>query len=146
MDDKEDILLDECKLHIIKTGRAMNIFSYVATAGIIGLIVGGIVMLSYGSRIDSDMPYYLEMLISFGGIASILVSALLVPPVVFMRRAVHAAKQMDIGNDVFPAAEFERQTHLLWKYLTVFITAAFILAFFATAVICFYILSIRNVF
>lgn len=144
MDEKEDILFNECKLQIIKTGRVMNVFSYVAAFGMAGLVLGGLLLIGYGSHIDADMPYYLEMLLSIGGIACILVSALLIPPVLFMRRAVHAAKQIAIENDMFPSTEYMRQTTRLWKYLTVFITAAFILAFFATLVVSLFVLSVRH--
>lgn len=146
MDENEDILFNECKLQITKTGQAMNIFSFVAVAGMVGLMAGGLALLAFGSRIDANMPYYLQQIISFAGIISILVSALLVPPILYMRRAVHAAKQIAIGNELFPAAEFLHQCHLLWKYLTIFIAVAFALAFLATVVICFVILATRNVF
>lgn len=146
MDENEDILFNECKLQITKTGRAMNILSYVAVASMIGLVVGGLVLLAYGSRIDTDMPHYLELLISFFGIACIFISALLVPPMVYMRRAVHAAKQVEIGNELFPAADFLHQSHLMWRYLTVFITAVAVLTFIVTVAVSFYVLSIRHPF
>ena len=132
MEENELIILNNSKKHIVRAGKYMNVFSIFAFIGELVLVVGGVVLLSLSGHMDEATPYYLDNVLGFGGITFILLAAALLPAIVCMRRAVHAADRVRINNDLVPSVEYLRQTHYMWHYLTVLFLICFFLALLAT--------------
>ena len=144
MEELDVTLLNQCRMHVARTGKSMNVFSIVAAVGMLFMVVGGIVLLAYGSRIDPDMPNYLTLLISFAGIALIVLAAVLIVPLMRMREAVRAAKDVATNIDLMPMAEYTRVVASLWRYMTWFLVVIFCVALIATLVATLFVLSVRN--
>ena len=140
----EDTFLKECRIQVSRTGRHMNLFSVFAAFGMLFMVVGGIVLLFYGSRIDPDLPNYLMLLISFTGIALILLSAVLLVPLLRMRRAVRAAQEVAHNNDTVPMVAYHAAVTGLWRYMTWFLIVIFILGVLASAIASLLVLSAHN--
>ena len=122
----------------------MNLFSIFAAVGMLFMIVGGIVLLAYGSKIDPDLPNYLMLLISFTGIALILLVAVLLVPLLRMRRAIRAAQEVAINNDEVPMVAYHVAVTRLWRYMTWFLIVIFILGILATLIASLLVLSAHN--
>ena len=132
MEENELIILNNSKKHIVRAGKWMNIFSIFAVLSVLFLVAGGVVLLYISGYLDEATPYYVDNLLGFAGIALILFAAALLPGIVCMRRAVHAATQVRINNDLLPSTEYLRQTRYMWHYMMVLFVVVFILAFLAT--------------
>ena len=128
MEENELILLNNSKKHIVRAGRWMNIFSVFAVFSVLFLVAGGVVLLFVSGYLDEATPYYLDNILGFAGIALILFAAALLPAIVCMRRAVHAADQVRINNDLLPSVEYLRQTRYMWHYLLVLFIVCFAIA------------------
>jgi len=144
MEMNDDTLLKQCRIQIARTGKYMNLFSIFAAIGMLLMVVGGIILLAYGSKIDPDLPNYLMLLISFSGIALILLTAVLVVPLLRMRRAVRAAQEVAHNNDELPMAAYHTAVAGLWRYMTWFLIVIFILGVLATLIASLLILSAHN--
>ena len=144
MEENESILLNSCKMHIGRIGRKMNIFSIISVISILFVVVFGLVMLALSSKLPEDTPYYLDNILGLAGVGIILVSAALIPAVVYMRRAVHTAKTIEVNNDLMPATEFLRDTHKFWKYTTTLLIILFIIGILGAAVAGLYYLSLSS--
>ena len=144
MEDNEVTLLNTCRMQIARTGKYMNLFSIFAAVGMLIMAAGGIILLAYGNRIDSDLPNYLMLLISFSGIALILLTAVLVVPLLRMRRAIRAAMEVAHNNDEVPMAAYHTAVTGLWRYMTWFLIVIFILGVLATLIASFLILDAHN--
>lgn len=140
----DDTLLKQCRIQISRTGKFMNLFSIFAAVGMLFMIVGGIVLLAYGSKIDPDLPNYLMLLISFTGIALILLVAVLLVPLLRMRRAIRAAQEVAINNDEVPMVAYHVAVTRLWRYMTWFLIVIFILGILATLIASLLVLSAHN--
>ena len=132
MEENELILLNNSKNHIVRAGKWMNIFSIFAAISVLFLVAGGILIVFISGNLDDAAPYYLDNVLGFAGIALILFAAACLPGIVCMRRAVHAANQVRINNDLLPSVEYLRQTRYTWHYLMVFLVACFIIAVIAS--------------
>lgn len=132
MEENELIILNNSKKHIVRAGKWMNIFSIFAVLSVLFLVAGGVVLLYISGYLDEATPYYVDNLLGFAGMALILFAAALLPGIVCMRRAVHAANQVRINNDLLPSTEYLRQTRYMWHYMMVLFVVVFILAFLAT--------------
>lgn len=132
MEENELILLNNSKNHIVRAGKWMNIFSIFAALSVLFLVAGGILIVFISGNLDDAAPYYLDNVLGFAGIALILFAAACLPGIVCMRRAVHAANQVRINNDLLPSVEYLRQTRYTWHYLMVFLVACFIIAVIAS--------------
>ena len=144
MEMNDDTLLKQCRIQISRTGKFMNLFSIFAAVGMLFMIVGGIVLLAYGSKIDPDLPNYLMLLISFTGIALILLVAVLLVPLLRMRRAIRAAREVAINNDEVPMVAYHVAVTRLWRYMTWFLIVIFILGILATLIASLLVLSAHN--
>lgn len=144
MEDKEYKTLTMCRMRIGRTGKLMNVFSIFAALGLVFMVVGGIVLLAYGSRIDPDMPNYLTLLISFAGIGLIILAAALVYPIVLMREAVKSAKLVASINDIPPMLDYNSVVAKLWRYMTWFLVVIFSLALIGALVASLVVLSVHN--
>ena len=134
MEENELIILNNSKKHIVRAGKWMNVFSIFAAISVLFLAAGGVLLLYVSGYLDEATPYYLDNLLGFGGIALIVFAAALLPAIVCMRRATHAATQVRINNDLLPLTEFLRQTRYLWHYLMTLFVVVFALALVATVV------------
>ena len=132
MEENEVILLNNSKNHIIRAGKWMNIFSIIAAFSVLFLVAGGILIVFVSGNLDDAAPYYIDNVLGFAGIALILFAAALLPGIVCMRRAVHAANQVRINNDLLPSVEYLRQTRYMWHYMMVLFVVCFILAVLAS--------------
>ena len=110
----------------------MNIFSIIAAFSVLFLVAGGILIVFVSGNLDDAAPYYIDNVLGFAGIALILFAAALLPGIVCMRRAVHAANQVRINNDLLPSVEYLRQTRYMWHYMMVLFVVCFILAVLAS--------------
>jgi len=144
MEMNDDNLLKQSRTQIARTGKYMNLFSIFAAIGMLLMVVGGIFLLAYGSRIDPDLPNYLMLLISFTGIALILLTAVLVVPLLRMRRAIRAAMEVAHNNDEVPFAAYHTAVTGLWRYMTWFLIVIFILGVLASLIASLLILSAHN--
>jgi len=144
MEMNDDNLLKQSRTQIARTGKYMNLFSIFAAIGMLLMVVGGIFLLAYGSRIDPDLPNYLMLLISFTGIALILLTAVLVVPLLRMRRAIRLANEVAHNNDEVPFAAYHTALTGLWRYMTWFLIVIFILGVLATLIASFLILNAHN--
>ena len=144
MDQNEDTLLKQCRMQISRTGRLMNLFSIFAALGMLFMMIGGIVLLAYGSKIDPDLPNYVMLLISFAGIALILLAAVLIVPLLRMRRAIRAAQEVAHNIDVVPMAAYHAAVTGLWRYMTWFLVIIFVLGVLASLIASLLVLSAHN--
>lgn len=128
MEENELILLSNSKKHIVRAGRWMKSFSIFAVFSVLFLVAGGVVLLFVSSYLDEATPYYLDNILGFAGIALILLAAAMLPAIVCMRRAVHAADQVKMNNDLLPSVEYLRQTHYMWHYLLLLFIVCFSVA------------------
>ena len=144
MEENDVTMLNKCRMQISRTGRLMNLFSIFAAIGMVFMVVGGLILLFYGNRIDPDLPNYLMLLISFAGIALILLAAVLVVPLMRMRRAVKAALEVAHNNDIVPVAAYHAAVTGLWRYMTWFLIVIFALGIIASAIAGLLILSAHN--
>ena len=140
----DDSLLKQCRIQVARTGKFMNLFSIFAAVGMLFMVVGGVLLLAYGSKIDPDLPNYLMLLISFTGIALILLTAVLVVPLLRMRRAIRLANEVAHNNDEVPFAAYHTALTGLWRYMTWFLIVIFILGVLATLIASFLILNAHN--
>lgn len=145
MEMNENTLLKQCRIQISRTGKFMNLFSIIAAVGMLFMVVGGIILLAYGSKIDPDLPNYLMQLISFSGIALILLTAVLVIPLLRMRRAVRMANEVAHNNDELPLVAYENAVTGLWRYMTWFLVVIFIIGVIASLIAGFLVLNAHNV-
>ena len=132
MEENEVILLNNSKNHIIRAGKWMNIFSIFAAFSVLFLVAGGILIVFVSGNLDDAAPYYIDNVLGFAGIALILFAAALLPGIVCMRRAVHAANQVRINNDLLPSVEYLRQTRYMWHYMMVLLVVCFVIAVLAS--------------
>jgi hypothetical protein len=147
MEENELIILNNSKKHIVRAGKWMNVFSIFAVLSVLFLVAGGIVLLFVSGYLDEATAYYVDNLLAFAGIALIILAAALLPAIVCMRRAVNAANQVRINNDLVPSVEYLRQTRYMWHYLMVLFVVCFSLAVLASiAAIIIYWPSICLVF
>ena len=147
MEENDLIILNNSKKHIVRAGKWMNIFSIFAVFSVLFLVAGGVVLLFVSGYLDEATPYYLDNLLGFAGIALIVLAAALLPAIVCMRRAVHAANEVRINNDLTPSVEYLRQIRYLWHYLMILFVVCFVLAIVATiAALIIYWPSISLVF
>lgn len=144
MEINENTLLKQCRIQVSRTGKLMNLFSIVAAIGMLFMVVGGILLLAYGSKIDPDLPNYLMLLISFSGIALILLTAVLVIPLLRMRRAVRLANEVAHNNDEHPMIAYEKAVTGLWRYMTWFLVVIFIIGVIASLIAGLLILNAHN--
>ncbi|MBO7576980.1 MAG: hypothetical protein J6T03_05890 [Bacteroidales bacterium] len=79
-----------------------------------------------------------------GGVVVIILAAALIPAVLFMRRVVHAAKQIEVNNDLFPIVDFMRQQRSLWHYMGMLIVVLYIVGIVAALVGGFILFSMFN--
>ena len=134
MEENELILLKNSKKHIVKAGKWLNIFSIFAAISVLFMVAGGVFLLFFSGTLDEATPYYLDNILGFSGIAIILFAAASLPPIVFMRRAVHAADQVRVNNDLLPSVEYLSQIHSLFQYAAWLMIVCFIFAVVASVV------------
>ncbi len=147
MEENELIILSNSKKHIVRAGKWMGVFSIFTVLSVLYLVIGGIVVLFISGNLDDATPYYLDNILGFAGIALILVGAALLPAIVCMRRASHAAKEVYYNNDLNPTVEYLRQTHYLWHYTVLLMIVGFSLAVLAAvAAVIVYWPSLRVMF
>ena len=131
MEENDLIILNNSKKHIVRAGKWMNVFSIFAVFSVLFLVAGGVVLLFVSGYLDEATPYYLDNVLGFAGIALTLLAAALLPAIVCMRRAIHAANEVRINNDLMPSVEYLRQTHYLWHYAMVLFVVSFAIALLA---------------
>ncbi|MBO4600283.1 MAG: hypothetical protein J5641_06050 [Bacteroidales bacterium] len=147
MEENELIILNNSKKHIVRSGKWMNIFSIFAVFSVLFLVAGGIVLLFVSGYLDEATPYYLDNVLGFAGIGLVILAAALLPAIVCMRRAVQAAKQVKMNNDLVYSVDFLRQTHYMWHYLMILFVVGFSLAVLAAiAALIIYWPTLRVVF
>ena len=146
MEDREYTLLNKSRMQIRRIGKAMNVFSIFAALGMLFMVIGGIILLAYGSSFDQDMPRYLSLLLSFAGIGLILLVAVLIVPLVYMRRSVHAAAEVANNTEIHAIIEYNRWVGKLWRFMTRFLVVLFALGVIGSLVAGLYILSAHNAF
>ncbi|MBQ9865229.1 MAG: hypothetical protein IJM33_07835 [Bacteroidales bacterium] len=134
MEENELILLKNSKKHIVKAGKWLNIFSIFAAISVLFMVAGGVFLLFFSGTLDESTPYYLDNILGFSGIAVILFAAASLAPIVFMRRAVHAADQVRVNNDMLPSVEYLSQVHYLCHYVAWLMIVCFLIAIVASAV------------
>lgn len=134
MEENDLILLKNSKKHIVKAGKWLNIFSIFAAIGVLFLVVAGVALLFFSGKLDEATVYYVDNILGFAGIAIILFAAAAVPSIVYMRRAVHAANEVRVNNDMLPTVDYLSQIHRLCHYVAWLIIVCFIVAVVASVV------------
>ena len=144
MEENEVILLKKSKINVAAVGKWTNIFSIFAAIGLLLMVALGVAMLYFSGKLDYSTPYYLDNILGLGGVVVIVLAAALLPAVLYMRRVVHAAKQMEVNNDLFPIVDFMRQQRSLWHYMGMLIVVLFIVGIVAALVGGFILFSMFN--
>lgn len=134
MEENDLIILKNSKKHIVKAGKWMNVFSIFLSFSVLFLVAGGILILFVSGTLDEATPYYLDNVLGIIGILCILFATALLPAIVCMRRAVHAADQVRINNDLMPSVGYLVQLNHLWHYLMLSMVVGFIIAIAAAVV------------
>ena len=132
MEENDLIILNNSKKHIVRAGKWMNVFSIFAVLSVLFLVAGGVILLFVSGYLDEATPYYLDNVLGLAGIALIILAAALLPAIVCMRRAVNAANQVRINNDLSLSVEYLRQTRYLWHYLMLLFVVGFSIALLAS--------------
>lgn len=140
MEENEITLLKNCKMSVRKIGQRMNLFSIFAVLGMMFLVLGGIALLYYSSTLPEDMPHYIDNLVALGGILLFVVSAFLVPGIVMMRQAVHAARMIKATGDVTPIRGFLSESRRMWHYMAWLMVGLFAFAIIASVMLYIYFL------
>lgn len=121
MEENDIILLNKCRSRISKSGKWMNLFSIFAAIGMVLMVIGGILLIGLGNKLGENVPATLELISSIAGIFLIVLAAALIYPLVMIRRAVKASRQVRVHMDISPMLEALAVTHIFWKYMTWFI-------------------------
>ena len=146
MEEKEIISLRNSKMYVTRIGRWMNIFSIIATVGMLFIVAGGIVLLYVSNTMDEATPYYLDNVVGLGGIALIIFAGAIIPAIMFMRRAVAEANRIKGVQEVYPVVDFLRESKKLWRYTTIVLVVVFILGLIEAAVAGLYYMPLRGFF
>ena len=133
-------------MYVTRIGRWMNIFSIIATVGMLFIVAGGIVLLYVSNTMDEATPYYLDNVVGLGGIALIIFAGAIIPAIMFMRRAVAEANRIKGVQEVYPVVDFLRESKKLWRYTTIVLVVVFILGLIAAAVAGLYYMPLRGFF
>lgn len=146
MEENEIMLLKNSKMYVARIGNKMNAFSILGVIGMLFLAIIGIALLFISAQLDENTPFYLDNLLGMGGLALMLLAAVFVPTIVYMRRAVRMAKELKATQEIYPTVEFLRENQKLWKYSTSLLTILLILAVVAMIIAAFYLLPmIKNI-
>ena len=146
MEDKEYTLLNKSRMQIRRIGKMMNLFSIFAALGMLFMAIGGVILLAYGSSFDADMPRYLSALLSIAGIGLLVLVAVLIVPLGYMRRAVHAAAEVANNTEIRAIIGYNHCVAKLWRFMTWFLVILFAIGVIGSVVAGLYILSARNIF
>lgn len=128
MEDNEIMLLNNSKMYVSKIGKWMNLFSIIAAVGMLFLVAAGLLLLYVSGKLSPATPHYFDNIMGLLGIGFIVLAAALIPSVVYMRRAVHAAKEVQMCNDLDPVVYYFRQMRSFWHYMAVLAVILLVLA------------------
>lgn len=134
MEENELILLKNSKKHIVKAGKWLNIFSIFAAITLLLMVVTGVFLLFFSGTLSDATPYYVDNILGFAGIAIILFATASLPPIVYMRGAVHAADRVRVNNDLLPSVEYFSQLQRLFHYVSWLIIVCLIFSVVASVV------------
>lgn len=118
MEENDIILLSKCRSRISKSGKWMNLFSIFTAIGMILMVVGGILLINWGNNLGENVAPTCELVSSLFGIGLIILAAALIYPLLLIRRAVKASREVRVTTDVTPMLEALKVTHWFWKYMT----------------------------
>lgn len=131
MEDDELKMMKHSRMRVSKIGKWMSVFSYFAVLGLAFIAIGGLGLLYISEHLDPSTPHYYDNVLCVAGICMILFAAAIIPMIVFIRCAVHAAKVVRQCDEIPPLLDFLLQNRRLWKYATAVIIVLTIVAIVA---------------
>lgn len=140
MDDNDVKLLNSSKTSVTIIGKWMNLFSIFAVIGILFIAIAGLFLLYYSSTLPEDMAHYIDNIVGLSGIGLIVVAGFLVPAVVRLRKAVHAAREIKVTGELYPVPLFLRDCGRMWHYMAWLLVALIIFSAICALMLSIYFL------
>lgn len=146
MEDNEIMLLNNSKMYVSKIGKWMGLFSVISAVGMLFVAAAGLLLVYVSNHLEPSTPHYLDNVLGIGGIALIVLAVALIPPLIYMRRAVHAAKEVGVCHDLEPVGYYFHSMKGFWHYVAVLSVVLLVLGLASVALCVIFFLPTFGMF